>query len=56
MEAYYKVAMKMLIDNVAVQAVEACLVSKVPEMLSPTAVLVLDNDTRRRFAEESPED
>ena len=55
MEAYYKVAMKTFIDNVAVQAVEACLVSKVPDMLSPTAVLELDSDKVRVIAEESLE-
>ena len=55
-EAFYKVAMKTFVDNAAVQAVEACLESQLPDLLTPTIVLRLDEDSIRGTAEESQED
>ncbi|KAF2835511.1 hypothetical protein M501DRAFT_437516 [Patellaria atrata CBS 101060] len=38
MDRYYKVALDVFIDNVAVLAVENCLMSDLPEIFSPTTI------------------
>ncbi|KAJ4418783.1 hypothetical protein N0V82_005348 [Gnomoniopsis sp. IMI 355080] len=38
MEAYYKVAMKRIVDDVAVEIIEVCLVSMLVDVLSPVKV------------------
>ena len=47
--------MKMLVDNVAVQAVEACLLSQLSSIISPTSVMTMTDDTVASIAAE-PED
>ncbi|OJD16084.1 hypothetical protein AJ78_03717 [Emergomyces pasteurianus Ep9510] len=53
MEAYYKVAMKNFIDNVAVQCVESKLVSKLEHILSPSQIMQMDASMIERIAAES---
>ncbi|KAL8792225.1 MAG: hypothetical protein Q9195_005181 [Heterodermia aff. obscurata] len=55
MEAYYKVAMKVLVDNVALQAIEACLMTHLPDIISPASVMQMEGETIRRIAAESEE-
>ena len=52
---YVKVAMKVLVDNVAVQAIEACLMARLPELISPASVMQMDDEIIRRIAAESEE-
>ena len=47
--------MKVLVDNVAVQAIEACLMTHLPEIISPASVMQMDDETVRRIAAESEE-
>ncbi|KAL9128773.1 MAG: hypothetical protein Q9217_002622 [Psora testacea] len=44
MEAYYKVAMKSVIDNVAVHAIECCLIVGISDLLSPSSVLQMNQE------------
>ncbi|KAI4709423.1 hypothetical protein J4E89_006172 [Alternaria sp. Ai002NY15] len=55
MEAYYKVALKRLIDDFAVLAVEACFIQELPTLFSPTDVMDLDDATVTALASESEE-
>ena len=55
MLTYVKVAMKVLIDNVAVQAIEACLMTHLPDIISPASVMQMNDETIRRIAAESEE-
>ena len=47
--------MKLLVDNVAVQAIEACLMTHLPNIISPASVLQMDDDTVSRIAAEPEE-
>ena len=47
--------MKMLVDNVAVQAVEACLLSQLPSIISPTSVMTMTDETVSSIAAEPEE-
>ena len=47
--------MKVLVDNVAVQAIEACLMAHLPELISPASVMQMDDEIIRRIAAESEE-
>ena len=47
--------MKLLIDNVAVQAVEACLMSQLPSIISPTSVMTMTDETVSSIAAEPEE-
>ncbi|KAL1867925.1 hypothetical protein Daus18300_006200 [Diaporthe australafricana] len=42
--AYYKVALKKFVDDVSVNAVETCLVQRLPDVFSPEVVLDLDDE------------
>ncbi|KAK5202298.1 hypothetical protein LTR96_011675 [Exophiala xenobiotica] len=53
MMAYYKVAMKALIDDIAILAVEKCLLKKIPELLSSRVVISLSEDEISALAAES---
>ncbi|KAF3492327.1 uncharacterized protein GIQ15_01844 [Arthroderma uncinatum] len=54
MEAYYKVALKRMIDDVSVLAIEACLMNQLPGLFSPKTACSLPDDAVRRIAAESP--
>ena len=47
--------MKVLVDNVAVQAIEACLMTPLPDIISPASVMQMEDETIRRIAAESEE-
>ena len=47
--------MKLLIDNVAVQAIEACLMNPLPNVISPTSIMKMNEDTVSRIAAEPEE-
>ncbi|KAK6821152.1 P-loop containing nucleoside triphosphate hydrolase protein [Apiospora arundinis] len=52
MEAYYKVALKKFIDDFEVNAVEVCLMQKLPDIFSPTVVAGLPDHTITKIAGE----
>ena len=47
--------MKVFVDNVAAQAVEACLLTRLSEILSPTSILEMDADLITAIAGEPEE-
>ncbi|OCL04807.1 dynamin GTPase [Glonium stellatum] len=53
MEAYYKVALKLTVDNVAIQAVENCLLSGINDVISPSSIMQMDKELVYRIAGES---
>ncbi|KAI1653438.1 hypothetical protein F4813DRAFT_399790 [Daldinia decipiens] len=53
MEAYYKVALKHIVDDFSTLAVEACLISKLPGLFTPEVVFEFSDDTVSRVAAES---
>ncbi|KAJ8132968.1 hypothetical protein O1611_g656 [Lasiodiplodia mahajangana] len=53
MEAYYKVALKTLIDDVSVLAIERCLIQKLPQLLPPDKIYDLTDEQVRLMAGES---
>ncbi|EFX05112.1 dynamin family protein [Grosmannia clavigera kw1407] len=53
MESYYKVALNRFIDDVAVEAIEVCLVSSLANVLSPTGVYKMSPDLVAMIAGES---
>ncbi|ORY57502.1 P-loop containing nucleoside triphosphate hydrolase protein [Pseudomassariella vexata] len=53
MEAYYKVALKNVVDNFARLAVEACLVAKIPSLFTPDIVFGLSDEDVQRIATEN---
>lgn len=55
MQAYYKVALKKIIDDFAVLAVEACLIQKLDTLFSPTDVLDIDEATVTALTSEDEE-
>ncbi|KAK5193532.1 hypothetical protein LTR99_007084 [Exophiala xenobiotica] len=55
MEAYYKVALKSIIDSFGMYAVEACLLEELPEIFRPEIVFELDDETITKIAGESAE-
>ena len=55
MEAYYKVALKKIIDDFSVLAVEACFIQQLPTLFSPADVIDLDEATVAALAAESEE-
>ncbi|KAF2442045.1 dynamin family protein [Karstenula rhodostoma CBS 690.94] len=55
MEAYYKVALKKVIDDFSVLAVEACFIDKLPSLFCPEDVFDLSNETIAILAAEDEE-
>lgn len=55
MEAYYKLALKEVVDNFSKLAIEACLMSRLPELFTPDIVFDLSEDTVSRITAESLE-
>lgn len=45
--------MKVLVDNVAVQAIEACLMTHLQDIISPASVMQMKDETISRIAAES---
>ena len=45
--------MKLLVDNFSVLAVESCILSVIPNILSPSTVMELDDDTITKIAAET---
>lgn len=45
--------MKSVIDNVAIHAIECCLVASISDLLSPSHVLQMDQEVVRGIAAES---
>ncbi|KAH8674416.1 P-loop containing nucleoside triphosphate hydrolase protein [Tricladium varicosporioides] len=54
-QAYYKVAMKLIIDNLTTQAIEAQLVGKLGDLLSLARIIQMKPDLVSRIAAESYE-
>ncbi|KAK4134804.1 dynamin family protein [Trichocladium antarcticum] len=55
MEAYYKVALKTLVDDVSVLAIERCLLQKLPSILSSDIICGLADEQIEDIAAESSE-
>ncbi|ERF76872.1 hypothetical protein EPUS_02583 [Endocarpon pusillum Z07020] len=55
MQAYYKVAMKTIVDDFSVLAIEKCLVKRLPDLLSPETIVGLDDATISSIAAETEE-
>ncbi|KAK0641877.1 P-loop containing nucleoside triphosphate hydrolase protein [Cercophora newfieldiana] len=55
LNAYYKVALKRFIDDIAVQVIEEKLVSQLHHILSPVSIYKMPNDQITRIAGESEE-
>ncbi|KAI0864276.1 P-loop containing nucleoside triphosphate hydrolase protein [Xylaria cubensis] len=53
MEAYYKVALKTVIDDVSALAIEICLVQEVPRLLTPEGICNLSDEEVHSIASES---
>ncbi|MCJ1464577.1 hypothetical protein MMC07_003190 [Pseudocyphellaria aurata] len=53
MLAYYKVAIKVLVDNVAALGIEQCLLSELAEIFSPTVVLEIPEKQLQEIAAET---
>ncbi|OTA99725.1 hypothetical protein M426DRAFT_268936 [Hypoxylon sp. CI-4A] len=53
MEAYYKVALKQVVDDFSKLVIEACLISKLPTLFTPEVVFELSDDTVSSIAAES---
>ncbi|KAI1413412.1 P-loop containing nucleoside triphosphate hydrolase protein [Hypoxylon sp. FL1857] len=53
MEAYYKVALKQVVDDFSKLAIEACLISKLPDLFTLEIVFELSDNAVGRIAAES---
>lgn len=55
MQAYYKVALDVFVDNFATLAIENCLLEGLEELLSPLSVAKMTDEELNRLAAESPD-
>jgi len=55
MEAYYKVALKSIIDSFSIYAVEECLLKELANLFEPQSVLELEDSVISQIAGESAE-
>ncbi|PHH91530.1 hypothetical protein CDD83_76 [Cordyceps sp. RAO-2017] len=55
LDAYYKVALKRFIDDVAVEVIETCLVAQLGGILSPLAAFMMSQDEVAQIAGETEE-
>ncbi|KAM3508225.1 hypothetical protein MY11210_006825 [Beauveria gryllotalpidicola] len=55
LDAYYKVALKRFIDDVAVEAVEACLLDKLTEIMDPSSIFMMSEAEVASIAAETEE-
>ncbi|KAK4236071.1 hypothetical protein C8A03DRAFT_45878 [Achaetomium macrosporum] len=55
MEAYYKVALKTVVDSISTLAIERCLVQKLPSILSSEIVFDLSDEEVKHITAESSE-
>lgn len=55
MEAYYKVAMKFVVDDFGIHTIEECLLKKLPDIFTPATVISLDDSVIENIAAESEE-
>ena len=46
--------MKTVIDNIATQAIEGCLIADISDLMPPSYILQMDEELVRRIAAESP--
>ncbi|OAA36104.1 GTPase effector domain, GED [Cordyceps fumosorosea ARSEF 2679] len=55
LDAYYKVAMKRFIDDVAVEVIEACLLGNLSEIMDPTSIFTMKDAVITQIAAETEE-
>ncbi|KAJ3495912.1 hypothetical protein NLG97_g3046 [Lecanicillium saksenae] len=55
LDAYYKVALKRFVDDVAVEVVEACLLDKLSEIMDPLSIFSMSDDEVASVAAETEE-
>ncbi|PSN58785.1 hypothetical protein BS50DRAFT_449279, partial [Corynespora cassiicola Philippines] len=55
MQAYYKVALKRFVDDIAVEAIETKIIARLRDILSPIKVIYLAADVVKGVAGESEE-
>ncbi|KAK2760304.1 hypothetical protein FQN54_002372 [Arachnomyces sp. PD_36] len=53
MEAYYKAARKVMVDNVASMVIESCLVQSLPTLLTATNIIEMDDNLISAIASEA---
>ncbi|KAK7909186.1 hypothetical protein PG985_015064 [Apiospora marii] len=53
LEVYYKIVLDRFIDNIAIEVIEVCLMSALPDILSPAGVYKMDPVLLRNVAGES---
>ncbi|ATY66044.1 dynamin GTPase [Cordyceps militaris] len=55
LEAYYKIALKRFIDDVAVEVIEACLLDKLSEIMDPSSIFMMSEAEVASIAAETEE-
>ena len=55
MECYYKVALRVFMDNVAALAIENCVLNNIEKLISPAAIAKMSDEELKLLASESPD-